>query len=124
MIILSTPVMAQDFPGVHVQANTRVGPTGPSLQGSALPIEGVFRIGRTGIYCMRKPCPWRGIMKIREDGLSEGRLIWAGDELPIVEASPADREHIRSSWQDSGCLLVQGRFEERRLVVGHVIGNC
>ena len=96
----------------------------PSAQNGAAPLEGVFRIGRTGIYCMRKPCPWRGITKMREDGVVQGKPVWAGDELPIVEASPADRARIRSSWRDSGCLLVQGQFEERRLVVRHITDDC
>ena len=99
-------------------------PRGASRKNSAASIEGIFRIGRTGVYCIRKPCPWLGIMKIREDGLPDGKLVWTGDELPIIEASPADRKRIRSSWQDSGCLLAQGRFEGQRLVVRHVTGDC
>ena len=122
MIILPAPApaVAQESIGAHSQANARM----RSSQNSAAPIEGVFHIGRTGIHCLRMPCPWRGIMKIREDGLADGKPVWAGDELPIVEASPADRQRIRTSWQDSGCLLVQARFEERKLVVRHVVGDC
>jgi hypothetical protein len=118
------PAVAQDSPGGLVQADTRATPTGASSKISAAPIEGMFRIGRTGVYCIRKPCPWRGITKIREDGLAEGKPVWAGDDLPIIEASPADRDRIRSSWRDSGCLLVQGRFEGQRLVVRHVTSDC
>ena len=96
----------------------------PSAQNGAAPLEGVFRIGRTGIYCVRKPCPWRGITKIREDGVAEGKPVWANDELPTIKASPADRERIFSSWRDSGCLLVHGRFEEKTLVVRHIADDC
>jgi hypothetical protein len=126
MIVLSAPApaVAQDYLGALLQADSRAAPTGASPKSSTAPIEGLFRIGRTSIYCMRKPCPWRGITKIREDGLTDGKPVWAGDELPIIEASPADRERIRSSWQDSGCLLAQGRFEGQRLVVRHVAGDC
>jgi hypothetical protein len=126
MIVLSAPApaVAQDSPGALVQSDSRATPTGASLKNSAAAIEGIFRIGRTGIHCMRKPCPWRGITKVREDGLTEGKPVWTGDELPILESSPADRDRIRSSWRDSGCLLVQGRFEVQRLVVRHVTGDC
>jgi hypothetical protein len=81
MIVLSAPApaVAQDSPGGLLQAETRATPTGASPKRSAAPIEGIFRIGRTGVYCIRKPCPWRGITKIREDGLAEGRPVWAGD---------------------------------------------
>jgi hypothetical protein len=120
----AAPTVAQDSIGSHSQTNTRVKPTGLSSQSSAAPIEGLIRIGRTGIHCLRTPCPWRGIMKIREDGLADGKPVWAGDELPILEASPADRERIRSSWQDSGCLLVEGRLEQRRFAVRHITGGC
>ena len=124
IIVLSAPAVAQHSPGALLQADTRATLTGASPKKSAAPIEGIFRVGRTGIYCMRKPCPWRGITKVREDGLAEGKPVWAGDELPILESSPVDRDRIRSSWQDSGCLLVRGRFEGQRLVVRHVAGDC
>ena len=122
MIILlaPAPAVAQESIGAHSQANARM----RSSQNSTAPIEGVFRIGRTGIYCVRKPCPWRGITMMREDGVPERKLVWANDELPIIKASPADRQRIRTSWQDSGCFLVHARFEERKLFVRHVVGDC
>ena len=121
MIILPSPApaVAQESIGAPSQANARIG----SSQNSAAPIEGVFRIGRTSIHCLRMPCPWRAIIKIRVDGLADSRPLWAGDELPI-EASPADRQRIRTSWQSSGCLLVRDRLEGQRLVVRHVTGDC
>src|ERR671918_423474 len=49
-----------------IDTSTGVRRPTPSTQDGAAPIEGVFRVGRTGIYCLKKPCPWRGITKIRE----------------------------------------------------------
>jgi hypothetical protein len=126
MIVLSAPApaAAQDSLGILLQADSRATPTGASPKNRAAPIEGLFHIGRTGIHCMRKPCPWRGITKVHEDGLADGKPVWAGDELPIIEASPPDLDRIRSSWRESGCLLVRGRYEGQRLVVRHVTGDC
>ena len=88
------------------------------------PVDGTFRIGATGIFCVRAPCPWRGIMQIGADGHPEGRPLWAGKDPPMVKADPETQGRIDASWRESGCLLVRGRFEKGALAVHEIIGDC
>jgi len=88
------------------------------------PVDGTFRIGSTGIHCVREPCPWRGITRIGEDGHREGWPLWSGSESPVVKADDDTQRRIDASWRDHGCLIVQGRFEKGELAVHRVISEC
>jgi hypothetical protein len=87
-------------------------------------IAGMFRIGPTGIYCVKAPCPWRGIVKLDADGKPEGRPLWAGDELPVIEAEAGVRDSIATIWRASGCLIVEGELHGDRFAVARIVGDC
>lgn len=88
------------------------------------PADELFRIGRTGIHCVRMPCPWRGIVRAGDDSRPAGRPFWTGKDLPALKATPEDEKRIRAAWQDSGCLVVKGRFEKDELAVHRIVGDC
>lgn len=96
----------------------------PPVEIERPPIDGMFRIGGTGIFCVREPCPWRGIMQVGEDGNPEGRPLWSGKAPPVVRADAETQERIDASWRDDGCLLVVGRFEQGELAVHKIVGDC
>jgi hypothetical protein len=87
-------------------------------------VAGSFRLGPTGIYCVKAPCPWRGIVKIGPAGQSRGRPLWSGDSLPPIHAIPSDRERILAAWRKSGCLIVDGEFRRATLFVSRISGLC
>jgi len=88
------------------------------------PIEGAFRVGPTGIYCVREPCPRRGIMEIGEDDRAKGRPLWSGSDLPEIVGRPEDRKHIAASWEKDCCLIVRGRLEEGQFTVAEIVASC
>jgi hypothetical protein len=87
-------------------------------------LEGDFRIGPTGIRCVKAPCPWRGIVSLNADGPRARWPIWSGEELPPISGSDADRERIANAWRDRACLIVEGRFAEGALAVHRIKGDC
>lgn len=105
--------------GLALLAATRVA---PSFAGEA--IRGTFRLGPTGIYCIKAPCPWRGIMKLDDKGHPEGKPLWTGDELLAIDADPGVRDRILSTWKASGCLVVEGKLSTNQLFVSRIAGGC
>jgi hypothetical protein len=91
---------------------------------SVATIYDVLRVGPSRIYCIRTPCPWRGITRLGADGRDDGRPLWAGAELPAVVGAHADRRRITAAWRDGGCILVRGRLEETGLRARGIVGDC
>ncbi|SMQ61679.1 hypothetical protein SAMN06295905_0555 [Devosia lucknowensis] len=85
--------------------------------------ETVFLVGRTNIFCVKAPCPWRGIAPA---GGAAGphALIWSGDALPEVDGDPADVASISQAWNNGDCLVVRGQFTAEVLTVDAVVGPC
>lgn len=92
----------------------------PSLAGT----EQRLRIGPTGIYCIKAPCPWRGIVKIGADGRPQGRPLWTGEALPAIHAVSAIRKRIETSWRESDCLQIFGSMRGDRLTVSRIDRKC
>jgi hypothetical protein len=88
------------------------------------PRDGTLRIGPTGVYCVRAPCPWRGVTRLDAERRPVGRPLWAGERLPVIVARDADRQRIMEAWRTSGCLVAEGRLEAEQLVVRRVVGPC
>ena len=92
-----------------------------------------YRVGRTGIMCVKAPCPSAGIMaepapNRPPPATDFTRPIYWGDSLPRIEASPADRAHIEQAWP-AGCVRVEGRFRADApqgplLTVSRMLGDC
>lgn len=91
---------------------------------SADSIAGTFRLGPTGINCVKAPCPWRGIMKLDENGKPDCRPLWAANELPPIEAEENVRNRIAAIWKASGCLVVAGELDDDGLAVSRIVGEC
>jgi hypothetical protein len=94
------------------------------LEAPSPPVEERLRIGPTGVYCVRAPCPWRGVTRLDAEGRAVGRPLWSGERLPTIVAGDADKRRIMAVWRVSGCLVAQGRFEAERLIIRRVIGAC
>jgi hypothetical protein len=87
-------------------------------------IDGEFRVGPTGILCVKEPCPRRGITEIGGDGHPKGRPLWSGGDLPEIIGRPEDRKRIATSWQEHGCLIVRGRLEQGKFEVAEIVATC
>lgn len=96
--------------------------TGPATPAVAEPpLAGVFQVGRTGILCVKEPCPWRGI--IHREAATRWPL-WRKDELPALEADAETRRRLQRAWDEYGCLLARGTFDGTKLTVERIVGNC
>lgn len=96
----------------------------PSLAAdTAAPVE-QLRVGKTNIFCVMEPCPWRGIA--RADNLPKGPadLLWSGQVLPPLDATDDDAERIIDAWNSDGCLLIEGLLTDDRLRVEQIVGGC
>lgn len=91
----------------------------PQLGLQPLAADGRLWVGRTGIMCYQAPCPWRGVI-----AADDGTLLWSGDELPALDATPADAERLNDSWAAFECLAVDGQFAAGRLAVETILGAC
>lgn len=81
-------------------------------------------VGKTNIFCVRSPCPWRGISRAEDERPSPSRLIWSGDDLPRLDASDEDAERITLAWDANECLAVDGSLKGETLHVERVVGAC
>lgn len=88
--------------------------------------SGLFRVGGTGIMCVREPCPRIGFVPL--DGAGQRKRSWpvySGGEPPELEGAEADRAAIRAAWSPDGCLIVEGAFTQpRRFSVRRIAGPC
>lgn len=91
-------------------------------------------VGRTGIQCLRLPCPHRGIFL---PGLAGSRglrrpLLYADVDgktsLPRLAASPGDKRRLEAAWDRRACLEIIGRLEGKgasaNLTVTKIVGPC
>jgi hypothetical protein len=87
-------------------------------------IAGTFRLGPTGIYCIKAPCPWRGITKLDAGGKPDGKPLWTDSALPAIEAEVDIRARVAKAWKASLCLVVEGKLEGDRFAVSRIVGDC
>ncbi|WGG59452.1 hypothetical protein [Brucella intermedia] len=97
-------------------------------------IDQRLNVGRTGIMCLRLPCPHRGIYAPGAKDLESLRraLLYADLDgrqgLPVVAGSPADQAEVTRAWDHGKCIAVLGRLEgtggSSTLHVSRVIGPC
>jgi hypothetical protein len=108
--------------------------TASSIVGAAESAASLFRVGDTGIRCLKAPCPWRGVVPVDQPGGAAGDPAYAGEAPPVIAAAPDGlgqaRAEIWRAWATGHCLLVFGRFERRGtaampvLSVDHIVGPC
>lgn len=83
-----------------------------------------LRVGRTNIFCVQMPCPWRGIAAADNLRIAPADLLWSQQTLPPMAASSSDRERIVTAWNSDQCLIIDGSFIDGRLQVDRIVGDC
>lgn len=84
-----------------------------------------FRIGRTGIMCVRPPCPsWGIVAETSLPGERRGWPLWGGDGALPVRGPEAAVRRIAAAWRARACLRVEGRWTNGALDVQRVVGAC
>lgn len=96
---------------------------------SVIPAHGVDRtetmlVGKTNIYCVQQPCPWRGIRRADQKATGPSSLLWAEHNLPELDARRADANRLSAAWSDSECLVIEGGFNGVMLQVDRILGAC
>ncbi len=83
-----------------------------------------LRVGKTNIFCVQMPCPWRGIAAADSPRLTPADLIWSHQTLPPLAASSEDKDRIVTAWNSDQCLIINGRFVAGTLQVDEIAGEC
>lgn len=106
----------------------------PSAAGSPDALPGVLYVGATGIRCVRRPCPARGVFipDARGHAVRDQLLMADTDGTappPPMIGDEAARREIARVWDAGGCVAVEGRLiageEDRPLLrVDRLIGRC
>ncbi len=96
---------------------------------SATPANGAdwpetLLVGKTNIYCVQEPCPWRGIRPADNDVAGPAGLLWSEQTLPELDGSDADVNRLSAAWSDNECLVIEGRFVGLTLQVDRIVGAC
>lgn len=87
--------------------------------------EQFWGLGSIGIDCVRLPCPWRGVFRIHPDGTFDRPL--SRNDLtapPPLQARDGDRGRIEDAFASDGCVVAEGHFEGKTLVVARIGGEC
>ena len=94
----------------------------------------VLRVGRTGIMCVRLPCPYLGIYQPGAKNMQELRssLLYADLDgkagMPDLEGAATDLKAVRDAWDRSDCVEIRGRLDgtsgDQTLHVEKIIGQC
>lgn len=88
-----------------------------SIEPLPVPADGeqFWGLGTTGIYCVKAPCPWRGVFRIHPDGTRDRPL--SGHDLtapPPLRAGDADRARIETPLPAAAAWWPRGISTARR----------
>lgn len=83
-----------------------------------------LRVGKTNIFCVMAPCPWRGIAKAGRTSGGPADLLWSEQEIPQLDATPEDAARITDAWSADKCLEIEGRMTGKTLRVARIVGEC
>lgn len=95
-----------------------------------------LRVGRTGIMCIKAPCPSRGVFLPIGGGLLNERrraLLYADVDgksgPPEFVGSPAARQAASRAWHRLECIEIIGHLERDgdarpRLHISRILGSC
>lgn len=81
-------------------------------------------VGKTNIFCVQAPCPWRGIADANNPGSGPAGLLRAEQTLPPIDATEEDAQRIVDAWNADRCLAIAGRLVDGRLIVNDILGDC
>ncbi|WEK03429.1 MAG: hypothetical protein P0Y65_14660 [Candidatus Devosia phytovorans] len=88
-----------------------------------LPASETLLVGKTNIFCVQAPCPWRGIARVDNQAGPSG-LLWSQETLPPLDAGPVDAARIAEAWNGNQCLSIKGSLSGGTLRVDEIIGAC
>lgn len=97
---------------------------GPVHAADPAPDTELLLVGRTNIFCVQAPCPWRGIARADDARNGPAGLLWSGEALPRLEAGAEEGARIAAAWEDNECVAVEGRLGGSILYVERVVGAC
>ena len=83
-----------------------------------------LRVGKTNIFCVQMPCPWRGIAAADSPRVVPADLIWSHQTLPPLAGNSGDRQRIITAWNSDQCLIIRGRFTDGVLQVDRIVEEC
>ena len=83
-----------------------------------------LRVGKTNIFCVQMPCPWRGIAVADSPRLVPADLMWSQQTLPPLAASSEDTDRIVEAWNGDQCLIIDGSFVAGILQVDGIADEC
>lgn len=83
-----------------------------------------LNVGKTNIFCVQPPCPWRGIYPAGTQPATPSGLLWREEALPRLVASSADADRIVKAWDTDACLEIAGTLIGSTLHVEHIVGTC
>ncbi len=112
-----------------------VGASFPAVADAEGAVDRRLRVGRTGIMCIKAPCPSRGVFLPIGGGLNERRraLLYAdadGKSGPReFVGAPAAREAACRAWHRLKCIEIIGHLERDgdarpRLHISRILGSC
>lgn len=81
-------------------------------------------VGKTNIFCLQAPCPWRGIARADDQPAGPSNLLWSEQKLPPLNASPQDAQRIVDAWNSDRCLSIEGQMLGSTLQVERIVGAC
>jgi hypothetical protein len=88
-----------------------------------LPASETLLVGKTNIFCVQAPCPWRGVVR-GDNQAGPAGLLWSEETLPPLVAIPADAARIAEAWTGNQCLLINGSMLDGTLQVDEIMGAC
>lgn len=101
-----------------------LGVSSTSVAADSVPTGETLLIGKTNIFCVQAPCPWRGIARADNRQAGPSGLIWSEQNLPPLDASHGDAEQIVQAWNNDQCLSISGALVGGELRVDRIIGVC
>ena len=93
-----------------------LGHAGPAASQTAPHVLQRLNIGATGITCLRRPCPQRGVFRPGGGGLQARKraLLYADTDgrtgPPHLAASPDIVRAVNAAWSAMTCVQVLGRL--------------
>lgn len=86
--------------------------------------RGRLLLGRTNIFCVQAPCPWRGIVRPTDLRSGATAMLWSDVRMPQLEASAEDAARLATAWGGAECLAIDGSLTGDTLRVDRIVGAC
>jgi len=112
-----------------------VGASLPEVAHAEGAVDRRLLVGKTGIMCIKAPCPSRGVFLPTGGGLNERRraLLYTDADgksgPPEFVGSPAARQAASRAWHRLKCIEIIGHLEREgdarpRLHIARILGSC